>query len=192
MQKKNKARTPWWLLAIVVLIIILLVNIPQTPHDYPKEYKDLIFEWSQHHEIDPNLVFAIIKNESKFGTNAKSPKGAQGLMQIMPATGQWIAQQLKMEPFEAEQLYDPDLNIRFGCWYLASLREEFSGNTYMVIAAYNAGRGTVNEWINAGIWNGEMISVDNIPYKETRNYLKAVWKSYLAYKAIGELQENKQ
>ena len=105
-------------------------------------------------------------------------------MQIMPETAQWIAQQQGITDFDQEKLLDPETNIRFGCWYLDSLNKEFSANQPLVIAAYNAGRGKVKEWLKNDVWNGDEKQTDRIPFKETGQYVDNVLKNYVAYKAI--------
>ncbi len=104
-------------------------------------------------------------------------------MQIMPDTGMWIAQQLQCEEFNKELLFDPEINIRFGTWYLGNLNQEFGDELIVVLAAYNAGRGTVNKWLKED-WDGKEQTIDKIPYKETREYLKAILRVYKFYKRL--------
>ena len=188
MLRKKKTKINWWLLALGTLVVILLASLPKEwIYNYPQMHQDLVIKWSQQYDVNPNLVYSIIKVESNFKIRAESSKGAKGLMQIMPETGQWIAAQLGIDDFEAANLYEPDINIQFGCWYLASLAKEFEGRLPQVIAAYNAGRGMVSQWNEADIWNGSLETADNIPYKETQNYLKAVWKKYQGYQSVNKI-----
>jgi soluble lytic murein transglycosylase len=138
------------------------------------------------YNIDPYLVFAIIRAESKYQTGAESSVGARGLMQIMPETAQWISGQLGMTNFDPDRLHDPKINIRMGCWYLSNLNKEFEGRTPIIIAAYNAGRGKVKEWIVNEKWDGSAENLDEIPFPETRQYVHNVLKNYEAYRAIYE------
>ena len=133
----------WLKIGIVsfVTLILLLVFYFFFPHIwgeaiYPLEYQDSIKKYSQQWGVRPNLVCAVIYTESHFSPRATSGVGAQGLMQIMPATGRSIAEELG-EPFG--NLYDPDTNIRYGTWYLKGLLEKFNGNAELAAAAYNAG-----------------------------------------------------
>lgn len=129
------------------------------------------------------MAEAVMREESKFNEKAISRTGAVGLMQIMPETGEWIAEQL-------DEIYgnldEPDRNIRYGIWYLSELEKEFGGNKVLALAAYNAGRGTVWNWIEQNGWSKDFNEVDEIPYLETRNYVKRVLKSYGKYKSIYE------
>lgn len=185
MRGKKRFRINWLLWGLIILIIIILISLPKGMSNfYPQPHQELILKWAQVYGVDSNLVFAIIRAESKYETRAESSKGAKGLMQIMPTTGQWIADQLGVDNFDVNSLHDPDQNIQFGCWYLADLSKEFHGSLPLVITAYNAGRGTVRQWNENGIWDGDLDKADQIPYKETRFYLKAVWKNYQAYQAI--------
>ena len=151
---------------------------------YPQPHKDLVYAAAYEHQIDPYLIFAIIKAESKYQNHAQSSVGARGLMQIMPETAVWIAQTKGIEDFEEMQLHDPKTNIEFGVWYLSSLNKEFDGKYPVILAAYNAGRGTVQKWLAEGIWDGDIKHTGNIPYSETKNYVNRVMQYYDAYRAI--------
>lgn len=135
-------------------------------------------------KVDPYLVFGIIRAESKYQTGARSSVGARGLMQIMPETGQWIASQHGIKDFDPDSLHDPELNIKFGCWYLASLSKEFNGQVPLMVAAYNAGRGTVKQWVDTRTWDGDPEKLEDIPYRETREYVRIVLKNHAAYQVI--------
>ncbi|MTV48963.1 transglycosylase SLT domain-containing protein [Heliobacillus mobilis] len=148
---------------------------------YPVPHKQLIFKYSSEYRIDPYLVTAIIRRESKFFYWAESAKGAKGLMQIMPQTAQWVSKQIPLAGYSDEQLYEPETNIRIGCWYLASLKEEFNGNIPIMIAAYNGGRGNVQQWIKEQRWSGKEHTLEDIPFPETREYVKAVLHDYYMY-----------
>ena len=99
------------------------------------------------YNVDSNLTAAVIKSESKFKHTATSHRGAVGLMQLMPETAEWIAEQLNDKSYSVEGLHEPDRNIRYGTWYLAELEREFQGNDILALAAYNAGRGNVKAWM---------------------------------------------
>jgi soluble lytic murein transglycosylase len=105
-------------------------------------------------------------------------------MQIMPQTAEWIAEQVKFIGFTPEDLLDPETNIRFGTWYLASLREEFDDNEVLMLAAYNAGRGNVKSWMKAYNWTMDFNDIEQIPYKETREYVAKVLKSKQQYRKL--------
>jgi len=172
-----------WLVILIFLAVIL--TFPQwITVFYPQPHRYLVFTAALEHQVDPYLVFGIIRAESKYQSQARSPVGAVGLMQIMPTTAQWIAEQQGIKDFDPEQLQDPEVNINFGCWYLASLSEEFNGQVPLMVAAYNAGRGTVKRWTEEQVWDGSPDKLENIPFVETREYVRNVLKNYEAYKVI--------
>lgn len=147
----------------------------------PLEYTQIIADYSNKYNLDPYLVCAVINTESGFDEKAKSEAGAIGLMQIMPATGDWIAEKLDLKDFNSDLLFNPDTNIEFGCWYLNFLSERFNDDIELISAAYNAGHNRVWNWME-----DKNIFVDgklkNIPYEETKNYVKKVNEAYQEYK----------
>lgn len=151
---------------------------------YPIYYKEIIFTYAQKYDVDPYLITAIIRVESKFDKNATSRQGAKGLMQIMPATGKWIAGEMGMDNFDPDILHDPSTNIKFGSWYLAHLKEVFADDLTIVIAAYNGGQGNVNRWIKLEKWDGKHKNSDQIPFPETRDYVEKVMKTYERYQLL--------
>ncbi len=136
-----------------VTVAILLIFYFFFPHIwgeaiYPLDYQDSIKKYALQWNVRPNLVAAVIYTESHYNSQALSPVGAQGLMQIMPATGRSIAGELD-EPFG--NLYDPDTNIRYGTWYLKGLMEKFRGNSELASAAYNAGVMRAHQYDEQGV-----------------------------------------
>ncbi|HHW62210.1 MAG TPA: lytic transglycosylase domain-containing protein [Syntrophomonadaceae bacterium] len=185
MRIKAKSRVSLIIWIIILLFLAFVFIFPRwISFFYPLPHQELVFTTASEEDVDPYLVFAIIRVESKYQTGAESPKGAKGLMQIMPETAEWIAEQKGIDDFQAQNLHDPEVNIQFGCWYLRSLQEEFGGNETTMIAAYNAGRGRVKEWIRSGLWDGREETIENIPYNETEEYVRNVLKTYHAYRAI--------
>lgn len=144
---------------------------------YPFPNQQTVFHYALIHEIDPYLIAAVIRTESKFIPNARSPKGAIGLMQIMPETGQWVAGQLQYANYSVDVLLDPDANVRFGTWYLATLYREFYANDILMLAAYNGGRGNVKQWMRQLNWNADFRDIEQIPFQETREYVKRVLRA---------------
>jgi len=174
------------LLWVVLLVFFFLVfSFPKwITFFYPLPHRELVLTYAERYKVDPYLVFAVIKAESEFKLEAESARGARGLMQIMPATARWIAGQMKMKDFREEDLLKPELNIEMGCWYLANLNQEFKGHLPLVVAAYNAGRGNVREWLLSGTWNGHQDNIADIPFPETRKYVKVVLTDYEIYRVI--------
>lgn len=155
---------------------------------YPNKYEDIVTKYAVEYNVDKYLVLAIIKAESGFDPNATSMKNAKGLMQIIDNTGIWIANKIGIKDFKVKDLYDPETNIRMGCWYLDHLYKDkkIKGNYRYVIVAYNAGYGNLLEWLSDKRYinaNGEL---KIIPFGETEEYLKRVEKYYLNYKSIYE------
>lgn len=151
---------------------------------YPLGNPAWINRYAESRDLDPALLCAVILEESRFDPQALSVAGARGLMQIMPATGKDIAKSLKVRPFEEQKLYDPELNIRFGSWYLSRLMDEFGGKTHLAVAAYNAGPRAVKDWLARFPGLSEDEFVERIPYTETRNYVVRVLTSRQVYKSL--------
>ena len=153
--------------------IYLLISMPiiQKKFLYPFPYRTTVENYSVRWQVDKFLAIAVMKVESNFQETAHSQSGAVGLMQIMPETATWIAKQLDEEP---DNLREPEKNIRYGTWYLAELLDEFNGNDVLALAAYNAGRGNVRQWMEQNHWDKTFADVDKIPYAETRDYVKRV------------------
>ncbi|MGI6145060.1 MAG: lytic transglycosylase domain-containing protein [Clostridia bacterium] len=173
---------------IILLLGLILVRILTSPwflqRFYPYPHQELISENCRLYEVDPFLVLALMKTESRFYSGACSRVGAIGLMQIMPETGKWIAEQMGIEDFQADKLYQPSYNIPMGIWYISYLYERFDFNTVQVLAAYNAGATKVKNWMAQGLWTGELKDIKQIPYKETREYVDRVLFNYQVYKYI--------
>jgi soluble lytic murein transglycosylase len=167
---------------LVILVIISIWNIPILEKIiYPYPHKTIIEKYAVQYGVDPLLVIAVIREESKYSSKSVSPKGAKGLMQLMPNTAKSIAESLGDRTYREENLLNPEINIQYGTWYLASLQKVFDNNTILVIAAYNGGRGHVQEWINNGRIDSNNIRFQDIPFKETRDYVGRVLKSYEKY-----------
>ncbi|MBR7024412.1 MAG: lytic transglycosylase domain-containing protein [Selenomonadaceae bacterium] len=160
--------------------IYFLISTPaiQKKFLYPFPYRSTLENYSSRWKVDKFLAVAVMKVESNFSVEAHSQSGAVGLMQIMPETAAWIAYQLGEPPEEVaddiKNLREPETNIRYGTWYLAELESEFKGNDVLALAAYNAGRGNVREWIEKNHWKENFSDVEKIPYAETRDYVKRV------------------
>ena len=144
---------------------------------YPLPYYDLTLKYAQAYNQDPYLLSAMMKVESSFRPSAVSVKGARGLMQIMPETGLSVADQLGLTDFNVDQLFIPEINIRIGACYLAGLEDEFNGNVTLMLAAYNGGIGNVTEWLA----DGHINEIENIPFPETRHYIKKVLRYHKIY-----------
>lgn len=182
--KRNKAGRRFTLFLLLALLALLITSKGFWKFFYPIPYREIIVDEAIRNNVDPYLVAAIIKSESNFSLNAVSKVGARGMMQIMPETGQWAAEQMKLHEFNTGDLYQARTNIKIGCWYLNNLNTQFNGNKILVVAAYNAGRGNVSQWLENKEWSGEPAEVDQIPFKETRLYVKKVLKNYSIYRYL--------
>jgi soluble lytic murein transglycosylase len=153
---------------------------------HPLRYPNYIVTHATNHDLPPDLVAAVIYQESRFNERARSHAGALGLMQITPATARGIAQRTGGTRFETGDLYDPEINIRYGSWYLDHLRDKYrlrgsGGDPYdLALAAYNAGQGKVDRWIRAE--PDKHLSVNEIPYGETRTYVRNVQRLRADYR----------
>jgi len=156
---------------------------------YPYPYRPVIEHYAKEYGVDPLLVVAVIREESKFLPRSESHKGAMGLMQLMPDTARWIAQSLGDTHFAEEEMIIPEKNIQYGTWYLASLAREFKGNKMLVLAAYNGGSGHVRGWIQSSQIDLANLRVADIPFRETRDYVQRVLKSYGKYINLYGTQE---
>jgi len=156
---------------------------------YPLEYKDLIRNASKTYNIDPYLLTAIIYEESKFNPSSESKPGAIGLMQIMPGTGQWIAEKQKRR-FKVDDLYGPAVNIDMGSWYFNYLREKYQDER-LALAAYNSGHANVDKWLKDDRHTTVDSVIANIPYIETRQFVQRVLKTKGRYERLypGEFKE---
>lgn len=184
----RKQMTLLVLLTILVIgAIVLYMNLNSIwKWLYPMKYEELVFKYADQFDNDPYLIEAIMYRESRFDPNARSPKGAIGLMQIMPDTAEWIAQHLNVSGFTPDALYRPEVNIYFANWYLANLSKEFNGNLVLILAAYNGGRGNVQKWMSERNWSGEVHEIDQIPFPETQKFVKSVLTLYQRYLQLYE------
>lgn len=141
---------------------------------FPVKYRDIIEEHSAKYDLDPAYVCAVINTESRFTESAQSEKGARGIMQIMPDTAEWAVKQMGYESFDYRKLEEPETNIEIGCWILRFLMDRFKGDEELAAAAYNAGIGNVQKWLESTdySYNGE--SLHSIPYGETQRYVRKV------------------
>lgn len=147
---------------------------------YPLKYKEYVFKNAQVYGLDSTLIFSIIKVESSFNKDAISNVGAIGLMQITEETGEYIA---KMQGIEKYDLFEPQTNIAFGCYYLKYLLLKFEVLS-TALCAYNAGEGNVSGWLNVSKYSNDKKTLKNIPFPETREYINKIQKTFSKYKKL--------
>lgn len=168
---------------ILLLLVLLLANWKHLgKYYYPLKYRELIFQHAAQNGLDPLLVAAVIKTESNYRPDAVSARGAVGLMQLMPETARWVALQ-EQESFTPACLLDPETNIRLGTRYLSGLLREF-GALVPALAAYNGGRGNVKKWLAEGKWTGRAADLDQIPFPETKQFIRKTLWAYRAYRSL--------
>jgi soluble lytic murein transglycosylase len=152
---------------------------------YPLAYRATIDRRGQEAGLDPDLLQALIREESALNPKARSWAGAVGLCQVMMPTAREVARWLRIkERLTAERLHDPDLNVQLGATYLARLMRRFNGNLALALAAYNAGGGAVGGWLKASERSDLDEFIEEIPVSETRHYVKRVLRSYAAYQLL--------
>jgi soluble lytic murein transglycosylase len=148
----------------------------------PLRHDDIIRQQAEEKNLDPSLIAGVIYVESRF-RDQTSHVGAKGLMQIMPATADYIAHKSGGTEFVQGDLATPQINIAYGSWYLRYLFDHYHGNTILALAAYNAGEGKVDEWWRNAADRGERFRVaDHIPFPETREYVGKVLSARRAYR----------
>jgi len=150
---------------------------------FPMPFRDAVVRRSGEIQLDPAYVYGLIRQESRFIMNARSHVGAAGLMQVMPATARWTARRIGLNNFTPGQINDRDTNIAIGTGYLRLVLEDFTGSMPLAAAAYNAGPSRSRAWRNGPVIEGAAWA-ENVPFHETRDYVKKVLANTTAYAAI--------
>jgi soluble lytic murein transglycosylase len=150
---------------------------------FPMPFKDAVVKRSRAIGLDPAYVYGLIRQESRFIMDARSGVGASGLMQVMPATARWTAKKIGMDGFTADQINNRDTNIAIGTGYLKLVLDDFSGSMPMAAAAYNAGPSRPRAWRNGPVMEAA-VWAENIPFAETRDYVKKVLANTTVYAAV--------
>lgn len=179
----------------IILIILLIVAIALyyfldiktiiLKKIYPQKYSEYVYTYSEEYEVDPLLIFAIIKAESNFNPEATSHSNAIGLMQLMENTAIEMSNRIeKTKIITKEELYEPQNNIKLGIKYFSILLKQYDNNLGLALAAYNAGMGNVAEWIEKGIIREDGSNLENIPYQETNMYVRKILNNYQIYQKL--------
>ncbi|PWW45681.1 soluble lytic murein transglycosylase [Melaminivora alkalimesophila] len=150
---------------------------------FPMPHRAAVLERTQQIGLDPAYVYGLIRQESRFIMDARSGVGASGLMQVMPATARWTARKIGLEGFTPDQINDRDTNITIGTAYLKLALDDFEGSMPLAAAAYNAGPGRPRNWRNGPVLEGA-IWAENVPFAETRDYVKKVLANTVNYAAV--------
>lgn len=186
-----KKALPWLVLFFVVLVALYYLSDEIGRLMFPIRYMQEIKISSDNFNVDPLLIAAFIRTESNYNPKLKSSKQAIGLMQIMPDTADWIIQSAGYSKQMKDHLQRPDVNIEMGSWYLHWLSQRYqhvftdersrTDEIAVIAAAYNAGQTKVSEWLKQEVWDGRYANRDQIPYGETRHYIKRILYYYDKY-----------
>ena len=173
-------------IVIIIFVIFKIINIENIilKKLYPIKYEEYVFKYSKEYKVDANLIFAIIKAESNFKNESISGSNAKGLMQLLDTTAEELAKDLEIEG--EVDLFDEETNIKLGTYYIAILLKYYNNNIYLALSAYNAGIGNVNKWIEEGTIERDGSNIENIPFKETQNYIRKVIRNYKIYQVRSE------
>lgn len=174
------------ILLLIIMVFVFLLKDNLLKMMYPKTYKEVVSLYEEKYDVEENLIFAVIKAESNFDKDAISNRNAVGLMQLMEETAKDVARKNGIEiDFDntKEELFDVYKNIEIGTCYLSTLLQKYQ-NKEVALAAYNAGTGTVDGWIEKGIIKKDGTDIENIPYKETNNYVRKILRDYKIYEDL--------
>ncbi len=187
-KKNSKTKIAVVILLVAVLAVLAFLGISYgvdrfQRETHPLKYHQYIMQYSKEYGLDSFLVYAFIKTESGFDEKAESYLGARGLMQIMPETFEWIRYRLDEEndpEISFDSMYEAKTNIRYGCYLLKYLSDEFGGGLTEIAAAYHAGNGSVSAWLENSEYseNGKLIK---IPKSDTAHYVDKISNAYEVY-----------
>ncbi len=208
---RRKARMPVWIKVAAVVLAVLVAGLAVAKtmmegylaaqqaareaahqkllaaHPVPSAYMDQIRAAAQENNLKPAFLLAVMLCESSFRTDAQSRVGARGLMQVMPDTAAWIAGKLnESDTYSDELLYDPQVNIRYGSWYLGYLSQRFGGDPVLVASAYHAGQGEVSGWLSDSDYSldGRTININDMVDGPTKQYAQRVVSAYAIYERL--------
>jgi len=153
---------------------------------FPRDYKDLIVQATQEEKIPPELAFSIIRQESAFNPRARSPVDAFGLMQLLPNLGKELSRNSKVTYKEPEDLFDPEINVPLGAKELKNLLSHYDQQYILAVAAYNANAGAIKGWLKTRFRPDSLEFIEEVPYDETRTYIKLVLRNFVFYKRLNQ------
>lgn len=185
----GRLRGPATLLAMVAAIVLVAIVVgPSLDHTVrrlalPLSNEAIIREQAAAKHLDPALIAAVIYAETKFDPRT-SPAGAEGLMQIEPATAEFLARLSGGYRFQVSDLGTPAVNVAYGSYYLRYLLDHYGGDEMLAVAAYNAGLANVDEWVARARAEGKSLSAGEIPFGETRAYVQRVMRAQREYRAL--------
>ncbi len=185
----NKVKALTLLLLLSVFLVIILYNsvLLVLKTVYPLSYSQLVESNAEEYGIDESLLYSLIETESGFDKNAVSSVGARGLTQILPETFQWL-QSKTGESFTDDALFEPEVSVKYGAYLLSILENEF-GNTETAVAAYHAGIGKVNQWLENPEYSDDGVTLKYIPYDDTRAYVDKIMCTRDIYVKLYKLKQ---
>lgn len=172
-----------FMLVVILLIVIMISKNNILRIFYKDNYREFVEQYADKYNVDKYLIFAVIKVESNFEEKAISNAGAKGLMQIIDTTATEIAEMIDINLEDENSLLNPKINVELGAKYISILSSKYD-NINLAMAAYNAGSGNVDKWIEQGILKEDGSDIENIPFKETNNYVRKILRDYNIYKEI--------
>lgn len=176
------------LLILLILLIYIFNNFNMKNYllkiIYPIKYEEYVEKYAEEYQIDSLLIYSIIKAESNFNKDAISNTKALGLMQIMEKTAYEKAKKINIKIENIEELYIVDINIKIGVSYFSELLKTYDNNLNLSLIAYNAGMGNLKKWIENGTIKKDGSDIENIPFEETKNYVRKILKNYEIYKKL--------
>lgn len=187
--RRIRKRSLFWGLLVLVLLFLLGGNtLYRTLHrkyleqTHPLRYSDLIERYARERQLDPYLVYAVVKTESGFDEKAVSSQGARGLMQLMEDAFDWVKFRMgDTQDTTYDDMYNAEDNLRYGTYMLMLLMEEYDNNVRTTMAAYHAGRGQINKWLADSEYSEDGNNLKHIPISDTNHYVKKVvtaWENY--------------
>lgn len=189
-RRRQRRRTLLAIFASALIVLIALgawalfgrdrMDLSRYPMTYAPEIRAAAAEFS----LDPAYVASVVLAESSFDAEAVSSAGAIGLMQIMPDTGEWIAGKLEDEPFDVQRLYQPEVNLRYGCWYLRFLLDRYDEDMYTASTAYHQGQGRVDQWLEDPQYSQDGRTLTAISSAVTDTYVNRIMESYANYQEL--------
>lgn len=189
-RRRQRRRTMLAVLASALVVLIALgawalIHRGGAPlfDRYPMRYEAEIRQAAAEFSLDPAYVASVALAESSFDAEAVSSVGAIGLMQIMPSTGEWIAGKLD-EAFDAQRLYEPSVNLRYGCWYLRFLLDRYDGDMRTASTAYHQGQGRVDEWLQDPEYSEDGKTLSVISSSVTDTYVNRIMENYAHYQEL--------
>ena len=178
-------------IALIIVLVLLIVatclidghSDDMARNRYPKQYSAYVEHYAKAYDLPPHLIYAVIRTESDFDSSATSAVGAIGLMQLLPDTFRWISDDVLRERLDDGMIYDPETNIKYGTYYLSRLYDRY-GDWDVTFAAYNGGSGNVDEWLADSEYADGEGGLKDIPFRETRSYVKKVNKALKKYERL--------